>query len=130
METDPRQVVQKWWDHVWGEGRLDLVDELLAPRFVRHDRRGTHVFTPQQYKKELAQFLRAIKGAQISVDDQVVDGQKVWSRLTGRGVNLEAQTPVSVTWIQIHRIEDGRIAEIWVMHQPELDWNMSPQPPP
>ena len=41
--TDPAGVVQRWLDEVWMGGDLDVVDELVSPRYVRHGPSGTVV---------------------------------------------------------------------------------------
>lgn len=118
----PEAVLRRWLDEVWSRGDLDVVDELVAPRYVRHDRRGTRVFTPAGYKAELTHHLRAIESAETTIDDLVATGERVWARVTSRGVNLDRESPVTITWLQVHHVEDGRLTESWVLYETDLDW--------
>ncbi len=120
--ASPEAVLRRWWEEVWGKGDLDAVDELVAEHYVRHDRGGSRVVTPAVYKAELAHHLRAIQSADTTVDDIAVVGDRVWARMTSRGVNLDRETPVAITWLQVHRVVDGRLAESWVLYEPGLDW--------
>lgn len=118
----PEAVLRRWLDEVWGEGDLDVVDELVSDPYTRHDRRGTRVVTPAAYRAELVHHLRAIRSAETTVDDLVVHDSTVWARVTSRGVNLDRESPVAITWLQVHRVVDGRLAESWVLYEPDLDW--------
>jgi predicted SnoaL-like aldol condensation-catalyzing enzyme len=35
-EEDNKAIVCRFYEEVWNEGNLDLVDELIAPSFVNH----------------------------------------------------------------------------------------------
>ena len=52
---------------------------------------------------------RAPGEPEIEVHDRVVDGDRVWSRVTMRGVSFETGQPRTVQWLQIHRVVEGRI---------------------
>lgn len=121
-DADIEVLVRRWWQDVWGKGDLDAVDQLMAERYVRHDPNGTRAFTPAAYKAEMVQYLRAIHGATTTIDDVATSGDRVWARLTSRGVNLEAEQAVTVTWLAVYRFEAGRLAESWVLHRPGLEW--------
>ena len=44
--SDPRAVIARWWSEVWGQGRLDLIDELLADTYVTHSADGPTARAP------------------------------------------------------------------------------------
>ena len=59
----------------------------------------------------------------ISVDDQAVSGDRVWTRLTIEGVDLDVGETRVMTWLQVFRVDaDGRLAESWVLHAMGVDW--------
>ena len=115
-------LVRRWWD-VWGAADLSVVEEICADPYVRHTSMGTERLSLVDYKKKLVQTQRVLRDAVTTVDDQVVHGDKVWSRATSRGVNLEAVDGNVLTWMTIHRIEAGKIAEVWVASLPGVDWH-------
>jgi predicted ester cyclase len=104
------------------KGKLDKLDGLYIDNYVYHgipsigDLRGPTVF------KDFAMgFIDAVSGFQETVEDQIADGDKVVTRLSGGGKHTGElrgvpATGKELTWtaIVISRIVDGRIAEEWV----------------
>jgi len=114
-------LVRRWYD-IWREDDLSVVDELCTDPYIRHTGMGTERLSLAEYKKKLAQTTRVLKGAVTSIDDFVVDGDKVWSRATSRGVNLDTVDKSVMSWIVVHRIEDGKLAEVWAATVPGVEW--------
>lgn len=121
-DDEARALVRRWWDGIWREGDLTIVDELCTEPYIRHTGMGTERLTRAEYKKKLIQSQRVLRGAETTIDDEVVVGDKVWTRATSRGVNLEGADKAVMTWMVIHRIEDGRLAEVWAATLPGVEW--------
>ena len=121
-ERTPLDVVEEWQTRAWGENDLSAVDELIAEPFVRHNRDGTSRRSRAEVKADLAHYQEALGKPVIEVRDRVVAGDRVWSRTTMRGANLRTGEPHVVDWIQIHRVEAGRIAEIWTLQAVDAGW--------
>lgn len=113
---------QRWWDEVWRDGRLEVIDELFTEPFVRHTGTGTNLEGRAAYRARLAEFQRVLSRVETTVDDRVVDGDRVWTRATSRGINRETGERSLVTWLLVQRIADGRIAEHWVATFTGVDW--------
>ena len=113
---------QRWWDEIWRDGRLDAVDQLFTEPFVRHTGTGSEKVTRKAYKGRLAEFQRVLWHVDTRIDDRVVDGDKVWTRATSKGINRETGERSVVTWLIVQRIEDGRIAEHWVATFTGVEW--------
>lgn len=121
--VDPAAVVRRWLDEVWMAGDLDVVDELVAPRYVRHGPSGTVARDRDALREDLRQYFRVFHKPVITVDDQTVAGDRVWTRMTIEGVDLEAGTTRVMTWLQVFRIDaEGRLAESWLLHAVGVDW--------
>lgn len=116
------ELVRRWWVDVWGGDDLTVLDEICADPYVRHTGLGTERVTLAEYKRRLTQQRQVLRFATTTIDDQVVSGDKVWTRATSRGVDFTAIDRSVMTWITIHRIEDGRIAEAWVSTLPGVEW--------
>lgn len=114
---------KRWWDEVWRDANLDVVDEIFADPFVRHAGTGSFVTARREYKALLKEFQRTICRPQTTIDDRVVAGDKVWTRATSRGINRETGETALLTWLLVQRIADGRIAEHWVLTMFGIDWN-------
>ncbi len=41
---------------------------------------------------------------------------------TTTGVNLDTGEPSLLTWLVVHRVEDGRFVEAWTATLPGVDW--------
>ena len=77
---------------------------------------------PRSPGKKLVQTRQALRDAVTTIDDQVIAGDRVWSRATSRGVNHVTSEPAVVTWIVVHRVERGRIAETWAATLAGTEW--------
>ena len=116
------QLMRRWFQEVWNEGKIDTVHELLSPDAVARGQRGgnAEIHGPKEFEK----FVREIRGAfpdiQIKVEDIFGAGDKVvlrWSGVmthTGEGIGYRpsGQT-VRSCGITIARIVDGKIVEGW-----------------
>lgn len=107
---------------MWREGNLDAVLGLFTEPFTRHAGTGSETLTPAQYRDRLASIQRVLDGAVTTIDDRVVDGDRVWTRATTRGLNRETGERSVLTWMLIQRFEGDRIAEQWTATIPGIEW--------
>jgi hypothetical protein len=76
-----------------------------------------------ELRDDLRQYFRVLHQPVITVDDQAVAGDRVWTRMTIEGVDLEAGDTRVMSWLQVFRIDDDdRIAESWLLHAVGVDW--------
>ena len=105
---------------VFNEGKLGVVDELMAADYVEH------VATPgfPGGTAGLKQFVTALRAAfpdfNYTVDDSIAEGDKVVQRVTARGTMKGAfagmpATGKQATWTETHiaRVADGKLVEHW-----------------
>lgn len=122
MSSDLVQLVERFWREVWGEGRYELLPELFTDPWTRHAKRGTQVRSLEEFRADLVQYRRVIGSPHASFRDQAVSGDRIWTRLSVQGVDADTGEARTFAWIQIHRIEGGRIAEAWELYEPGLSW--------
>lgn len=122
-EASAETVVRAYWERVWLERDLDALEDLVADPVVRHTAEGTQSLTRQQMRQRLAGAFETVRATEVSIDAICADGSTVWIRLTLRGVSLATAAPMSLVWLAQYRIEGGRIAELWALHQPGTDWS-------
>ena len=115
-------VVRGYWDRIWLERDLDALDDLVADPVVRHTAEGTEVLTRRELRQRLAGAFDAVRATEASIEALAADGDAVWVRLTLRGVSLATVAPMTLVWLAQYRVEGGRIAELWALHQPGVDW--------
>ena len=122
-ETSAESVVRAYWERVWLERDLDALEDLVTDPVVRHTAEGTQSLTRREYRRRLADAFEMVRATEVSIDSIIADGPTVWIRLTLRGVSLATAAPMSLAWLGQYRIESGRIAELWALHQPGMDWS-------
>ncbi|WP_158548636.1 ester cyclase [Blastococcus sp. TF02A-26] len=122
MQEDPRDVVARYWDGLWHRRDLAVVDELIGDTYVRHSSAGTLTLSRAEFKREIAGAWRLLHDATTTVDDQIAEGDRVWTRATTQGINLDTGAMTVVTWLTVHRLDGGRIVESWTASLPGVDW--------
>lgn len=99
-------------------GNLDVVDELISPECVEHQRGNR---SGVDGAKEVIRTLhRWMSDFSLTIEDVAVAGDIVWARNRARGVNtgsVMGNPPsgrlVEIDVIDIVRFEDGRVVEHW-----------------
>jgi predicted SnoaL-like aldol condensation-catalyzing enzyme len=126
MPLDEAQAItllRRWFDEIWHEGNLDVLDQLVHDPYARHTSQGSETISVAEYRKRVVQSQRVLHGAATTIDDYVVSGDKIWARATSRGVNLETVGPNTITWMSCYRMVDGKVAEAWIATLPGVDWD-------
>jgi steroid delta-isomerase-like uncharacterized protein len=116
-----KSLIHRWVD-VWNTQRLDDIDRFVTPGYVRHDPTVPEVHGPEGEKQLAGMYLAAFPDLRFTVEDLVAEGDKVVARYTVRGTHrgeLMGIPPtgnqIAVEAMEIYRLEDGRIAEQWVV---------------
>lgn len=124
--VDPNAVqslVRRYWDGVWRDRDLSVLEDLLTDPYVRHSSAGTSVLRHEDVKREIAASWELLHGATTTIDDQAFAGDRVWTRATMRGVNLQTGEASVLTWLIVHRVEGDRFAESWSASLYGVDWS-------
>jgi steroid delta-isomerase-like uncharacterized protein len=113
-----KALVRRFAEEVFDERNLAVMEELVAPDFVRHEPNALQ--GRAAWQQFIAMFFTAFPDLQVAVEDQFAEGDRVAIRWTARGTHREAvlgiaPTGKSVTFpgLTIYRIAGGRIAEGW-----------------
>ena len=120
-----KAIARRWVDEA-NKGSLATVIELLAPDFVYH---GTGTggpgvprkpMTREELEQGMRNFFAAFPDARLTIEDTIAEGDRVVMRWTFRATHKGdfAGMPatgkeLTVTWILILRIADGKIVEMW-----------------
>ena len=119
---ESKALARRFREEIWTN--LALADEICDEEAVLHVHdplvpdlgKG-----PQALKQLVTMYLTAFPDANCSIEEVVVEGDRVVARWSGRGThegNLGTIAPtgkqVSVTGIEIHRIAGGKIQETWM----------------
>jgi catechol 2,3-dioxygenase len=123
IEAGNRAVVMRWTRELWGAGKLEVADEIVAPRYVRHDPGDPFAVEGPAEVKRLVTMLRGmLPDLKLEIDDMIASGDKVISRYVGTATDTRGYLgrpptgrTIRTTAIQIFRFEEGRIAESWAV---------------
>lgn len=106
----------------FGQGRLEVVDEVLSPDFVENQfgMQGYGNHAVRNVKAAITDLRSMIPDITFTVEDSVTDGDSAWARMTAHGTNTgplfgrpaSGQT-VTITGFEWVRARDGHIVEHW-----------------
>ncbi|HEX7400121.1 MAG TPA: ester cyclase [Candidatus Limnocylindrales bacterium] len=116
--SDNVERFRKLIDEGFTGGNLDVVDELISPECVEHQRGNR---SGVDGAKEVIRTLhRWMSEFSLTIEDVAVAGDLVWARNRARGINTgsvmgnpPSGRPVEIDVIDVVRFEDGRVVEHW-----------------
>jgi steroid delta-isomerase-like uncharacterized protein len=113
------KIARRVFDEVWSRGRLELVDELLAPDFVGHPIGLREPFRgPEGAKEFIGRLREGFPDAAYEIEEILAEGDRVAVRWVMTGTHdgefmgidpTEAQ--VRIDGMTFLRFEDGKIVE-------------------
>ncbi len=119
LDGQPKRVVQRYYNEVLTARRLEVLAELLAPRFVGHDPTGA-TMDRVEYHDAVRMLHDGFGTLIVTIDDQIAEKDRVTTRWTATGTHTDwfAGIPatgrvVTLNGTDIHRLEGGRIVELW-----------------
>ena len=120
MATDEMKTkLRRLFNEAVGEGKLEVVDELVGAEYVNHD--FPDVTGPQGFKHMVGMFRGAFPDLEFTVEDVIGEGDRLASRGAWRGTHkgdfmgLPATgKQVTVPFIDLWRVSDGKFVENWV----------------
>jgi catechol 2,3-dioxygenase len=114
---------RRWTEELWGQGKLAVADEIIAPDYMRHDPGDPFPARGPQDVKRIVIMLRTIlPDLRLELEDMIADGDKVVSRYTATATDTKGYMGMPPTGkvirtaaIQIFRFADGKIVESWAV---------------
>jgi steroid delta-isomerase-like uncharacterized protein len=118
---DGSTLARRYFEEVWNQGKVDVLDELLSPAYVNHTpSAGQPRPGPDGLKPIVLAIRRAFPDLHYRIEDVIVSADAVVIRTTMTGTHegdLFGLPPthrkIRVTQIQIERVRNGRIVEHW-----------------
>ena len=111
-----RNFMRRWFDELWNKGRLEIVDELVAPDCVIHglmDEHGAQMKGPEPFKAFYRELRAQFGKLRIDVEDTLSDRGRFVARCVVRGTDAATGKPVQFGGVTIVRTRRGRIVEGW-----------------
>ncbi len=113
-----KQLVRRYVEEMWNQGRLAAAADFLAPDYRRH--MGDRALDAQGQMQRIAGMRAAFPDLRMEIRDLLAEGDRVAMHLRMTGTQQAAflgVTPsgrsVAMTAVDVLRIADGRIVEHW-----------------
>jgi steroid delta-isomerase-like uncharacterized protein len=120
MSEDGKQVIRRFIEEYQSKGDVSVAEELLAADFVDRTPFGPFSADRDGVLGLFAMLRRAFPDLHAVIQDQAVEGDKVWTRKTFRATHLgefmgmpATRQPVEFDVIDIVRVRDGKMVEHW-----------------
>lgn len=115
------RLMQRYFEEVWNQGRVEALDELIDPSYVNHSPGiPDPVPGPEGLKPIIQAIRKGIPDLRFTIHDMVLSADKVAVRSTMTGTHLgelfgfaPTGKKIQVAQMQIERIVNGKIIEHW-----------------
>jgi predicted SnoaL-like aldol condensation-catalyzing enzyme len=113
MSRTAREVVELYNYSLWNERNFDLADELIADTMVRHEVGDSHVLTRGQARKRVEDYWELFDKLHFALNIVIPgdDGEHV--AIVYDSSMTKGDTEVNVAGIEVFRVVDGQIVEVW-----------------
>ena len=117
------EFIHRWFEEVWNNKSEDAIYEMFAEDGVANglnDAEGNPLRGPEGFKVMHRAFVSAYPDLLITVEDTVVEGNKIAARCrvtgshAGEGIGVSpTNQPIEFTGMTIVEVKDGKIVEAW-----------------
>lgn len=114
------EFIHRWFQEVWNNRNEAAIEELFAADGIGYGLGPDNIVGPEAFKIFHRAFVSAYPDLKVTVEDTVVEGDKIATRCsvtgshTGEGIGLTpTNQPVEFTGMVIVRVVDGKIVEAW-----------------
>ena len=119
-----REVVELYNLVVWNERDLALAEELFADTVIRHEVGEAHILTREQAVNRVAELWQLFDT--LRFDLKIVtagdDGEHV-AIVYDSAMTTKDGTETNIASIEVFRVVDGRITEVWNCGYKQGVWN-------
>ena len=119
MSEQNKELVRRWFEEVWNQGRREAIAEMLAPDAVIYDG-GSASTGPEGFYPFFDRMQAAFSDIRMTLHDMIAEGDKVcvrWSstvRHTGDALGMAATNQsIEITGISVARVANGKLAGAW-----------------
>ena len=122
MADENIDVIRRWFEQGWNEGREEVIGELFADDGIAHGlgEAGVDVIGPEAYLPFYHRLRGAFPNIRITIEDWISEGERIALRWTatmthqGNDIGPEATgRDASVTGMTFCTIRDGKIVHAW-----------------
>ena len=124
MTRTAREVVELYNLVVWNEHNIDLAEELLANTVIRHEVGEAHTLTHAQAVQRVKDMWQMVDSLHFELNVVVAggDGEHV-AIVYDSTITADDGTETNVASIEVFRVVDGKITEVWNCGYQQGVWN-------
>lgn len=119
IELNNKSLVRRYYEEVLNQQQLKVFDDLADLAFVSYLPDGQTIDL-DAYKQTIAGTLAVIPDLNVTIEDQIAEGDKVVTRWKATGTPLIAYAgikpnskAITITAIHIHRVQNEKLREHW-----------------
>ena len=120
MSDQNKATIRRFWEEVFNGRKLGMIDDMVTADYAYHGPAGQEIRGAEGLKQFLGMYFNAFPDVKAEIEDVFGEGDKVVSRVMGRGThkgNLMGIPPtgkqITIMVICTNRFEGGKIAEDW-----------------
>ena len=110
MSIDPEALVVRQHQDIWSRGKLEAISEIFAPTFVGHHPGRPDWIGPNGVREAVNAIRTAFPDFSESIEDIIVNGDKVVTRFTASGTHLGVFRDLAPTGRRVAIEEIGSVA--------------------
>jgi predicted SnoaL-like aldol condensation-catalyzing enzyme len=107
-----KQIVSRWFDEVWNQGRRETIHELYGANCVLHDGKTTYR-GPDEFCRFYDLLQTQFNKFSIKPTVDLAEGDLVSTHFLVECTHISTGRPVKFTATVVLRIENGQFAEAW-----------------
>ena len=107
-----KQLILRWFDEVWNQGRRDTITELFPDHGILHDG-ANHFHGPKEFFPFYDTLQAQFSDFSITPLMTVAEGDLVCLHWSANFRHKQSGKPLHITGTSVCRVEDGRFAEAW-----------------
>jgi len=116
---DNKAIVRRYIEEL-DKGNVAVIDELLSPNFVDHNPDPDQISAYESWKQFTTESVRAFSNSHTTIHHLIAEGDTIVMHVTNSGTHTgeflgkpATGKQITVTYIRILRIADGKIVESW-----------------
>jgi steroid delta-isomerase-like uncharacterized protein len=120
MASDIKETIQRFYEEVLNQGRLDVLNDVLASGFVDHTPSGVSHADGAGLRQQIEAWRRGFPDLRVKVDEIIAEDTRLAVRMSWEGTHQENFMGVPATGrriaaqaVDILYMKDDRITEAW-----------------
>ncbi|WNC72025.1 nuclear transport factor 2 family protein [Thalassotalea psychrophila] len=106
--------VYKQWTDLWNEGHYDLMPQIVAATYIRHEPKGNRTVTRGEYLQEIKNYREKLNMRFVNLKISA-DKDLIWALWTVSTTDPKTGEKNQGRGVQLYRLKEGKLVETWWM---------------